>query len=164
MQNPLPFNSIEELGEAFPSALVVMLYDEAIANLEIAVEAIEKGEIEARFEATARVADIISQLYLALDLEQGGEIAENLGGIYNFILTQLPRVNFHDDVDMARQAIGLLQPVRDSWFELDERIRGEVIDAETAETAANAANADDTNGDLADAVIAQAVRTAKLSM
>ena len=148
MQKPLPFNSIEELGEAFPSALVVMLYDEAI----------EKGDIEARFIATAKVADIISQLYLALDLEQGGEIAENLGGIYNFILTQLPRVNFHDDVEMARQAIGLLRPVRDSWFELDERIRGEVLDAETA------ANADDANGDLADAVIAQVARRAKLSM
>ena len=158
MQKSLPFNSIEELGKAFPSALVVMLYDEAIANLEIAVEAIEKGDIEARFEATARVADIVSQLYLALDMEQGGEIAEHLGGIYNFILTQLPRVNFHDDVDMARQAIGLLRPVRDSWFELDERIRGEVVDAETG------ANADDTNGDLADAVIAQAGRRAKLSM
>ena len=158
MQNPLPFNSIEELGEAFPSALVVMLYDEAIANLENAVEAIEKGDIEARFEATAKVADIVSQLYLALDLEQGGEIAENLGGIYNFILTQLPRVNFHDDADMARQAIGLLRPVRESWFELDERIRSEVVDAETV------ANADDTNGDLADAVVAQAVRTAKFSM
>ena len=137
MQTQSPSKSIEELGEAFPSTLIVILYDEAIANLEAAIDAIEKGDIEARFEATAKVADIVSQLYLALDLDQGGEIAENLGNIYNFILTQLQRVNFNDDVDMARQAIGLLEPIRESWQELDARIRGEVVDAEISTYAGN---------------------------
>lgn len=133
MSDLLAFESIEELGEAFPSSLVVMLYDEAISNMTLAIDAIGRGDIEARFDATARTAEIISQLYLALDTDQGGEIADNLCGIYNYVLTQLPQVNFDNDPALAEQIILLLQPIRDSWFELDERIRCEVVDAEIAE-------------------------------
>jgi len=107
-----------------------MLYDEAIAALIAAIDAIGRGDIEARFNATNRTSEVIAELYLGLDMAQGGEIAEGLGGIYNFILTQLPRINFENDPDIAEQAIKLLRPVRQSWFELDERIHAEVETAE----------------------------------
>jgi len=123
-------NEIDEIGKAFPCQLVVVLYDQAIASLTAAMDAIERGDIEGRFNATMEATDVISQLYLALDMEQGGEIAETLGSLYNYILTQLPRVNFDNKPDVAEQAIQLLRPVRDSWFELDERIRAEVEHAE----------------------------------
>lgn len=121
---------IEEVGKAFPSHLIIMLYDEAIAGLTAAIAAIGEGNIEARCAATERAADVISQLYLALDMDEGGAIAQSLSGIYNYILTQLPRVNFENDPDIAEQAIKLLRPVRESWFTLDERIRAEVETAE----------------------------------
>lgn len=124
---------LEEVGKSFPSRLVVMLYDEAIASLAAAIDAIGRGNIEDRFNATTRATDVVSGLYLSLDMEQGGEIADNLGNIYNFILTQLPMVNFENNPDIAEQAINLLRPMRDSWFELDERIRSEVETAEGLE-------------------------------
>lgn len=123
-------NEIDEIGKAFPCQLVVLLYDQAIDSLIAVIDAIGRGDIEARFKASENVTNVISQLYLALDMEQGGEIAESLGGLYNYILTQLPKVNFENDPDIAEQAIKLLRPVRDSWFELDERIRAEVENAE----------------------------------
>ena len=130
MYSNTPFDDIEEVGKAFPSRLIVMLYDEAIAALVAAIDAIGRGDIEGRFNATNRTSEVISELYLSLDMEQGGSIAEGLGGIYNFILTQLPRINFDNDPDIAEQAIKLLRPVRQSWFELDERIHAEVETAE----------------------------------
>ena len=139
MYDAMPIETLEKVGEAFPSRLIVMLYDEAIDSLIAAIDAIGKGDIEARFNATARTAEVISQLYLALDMEEGGEIAANLGGIYGFILTQLPQINFDNDPDTAEQAIKLLRPIRDSWFELDERIRAEVADAEAQGYAIEAA-------------------------
>ncbi len=143
---------IEEVGKAFPTSLNVALYDEAIASLIAAIEAIGKGDIESRCFATERASEVVAQLYLALDMENGGEIAESLSGIYNFILTQLPRINFENDPDIAEQAIKLLRPVRESWFELDERIRSEV---ETAEGLGE---------DVAAAVIANDALTAKDSV
>jgi flagellar protein FliS len=63
-------------------------------------------------------------------MENGGAIAENLGGVYNYVLTQLPTINFRNDASVAGQIMGLLRPIRDSWFELDERIQAAVADSE----------------------------------
>lgn len=133
MYSELTLADIENLNEDYPCRLIVMLYDEAIAALRAAMVAIEGGHIEARCHATARVTEIVSQLYLSLDMEQGGEIAENLGQIYNLVIRQMAQINFTNDAALAEQAIGLLTPLRDSWFGLDERIRGCVEIAENEE-------------------------------
>jgi flagellar secretion chaperone FliS len=135
----MSIDKIEEISEAYPSQLIVLLYDEAIASLDAAVDAIGRGEIEARFNATKRAADVVAELYVSLDMDLGGEIAVSLGAIYSHILTQLPQINFGNDVTVAEQLIGLLRPIRDSWFELDERIRCNVEDAEAMDTAELAA-------------------------
>jgi len=135
----MTIDKIEEISEAYPSQLIVLLYDEVIASLNAAIDAIDRGEIEARFNATRHAADVVAELYVSLDMELGDEIAGSLGAIYGHILTQLPQINFGNDAAVAEQLIGLLQPIRDSWFELDERIRCNVEDAEALETAELAA-------------------------
>lgn len=135
----LPVENIEEIGEAFPSRLIVILYDEAINSLVAAMDAISLGDIEARFNATTRTAEIISELYVSLDMENGGEIAETLAALYGHIIAQMPILNFTNDVMIADQLINLLRPIRESWNELDERIRSNVEDAEALETAEIAA-------------------------
>ena len=137
----LPVENIEEIGEAYPSHLIVILYDEAINSLVAAMDAISRGDFEARFNATTRTADVISELYVSLDMELGGEIAETLASLYSHIITQLPQINFTNDVMIAEQLINLLRPIRDSWSELDDRIRCNVQDAEALETAEIAASA-----------------------
>ena len=131
MNQPMTMETLEELGRAFPSRLVVMLYDDAIASLEAAEAAIARGDIEGRFNATTRTADVIGQLYLSLDMQNGGAIAENLAGVYNYVLTRLPAVNFRNDAAVAREIVRLLRPIRESWFELDERIHAAVADSES---------------------------------
>ncbi len=101
--------------------LVVRLYDKAIADLDGAAAAAERGDIVARFQATAAAAEIIAQLQLALDHDIGGEIADNLDRLYGFILTQLPLVNLDNDAALARRLGDLLRPLRQSWIELDQQ-------------------------------------------
>lgn len=136
----LPVENIEEIGEAFPSRLIVILYDEAINSLLAAMDAISLGDIEARFNATTRTVEVISELYASLDMENGGEIAETLAALYGHIIAQMPMLNFTNDVMIADQLIKLLSPIRDAWNELDERIRCNVEDAEALETAQLAAS------------------------
>lgn len=135
----LPDDNIKEIGEAFPSRLIVILYDEAINCIVAAMDAISRGDIEARFNATKRATEVISELYVSLDMENGGEIAETLASIYGHVIAQMPMLNFTNDVMIADQLINLLRPIRDSWNELDERIRCNVEDAEALETAELAA-------------------------
>ena len=102
------------------STMVVELYDEAIGALRAAMEAIHRDDIEARCNNVSAATEIIGTLYLCLDFEKGGEIAENLGRIYSFLITRMARINFYNDLDTAQDAIDLLMPLRNSWFELDE--------------------------------------------
>jgi flagellar protein FliS len=101
--------------------LVVKLYDLAIESFEAAAAAAERNDIVARFQATSDAADVIAQLQMALDHSLGGEIAQNLDQLYGFILTQLPMVNLDNDAALARQLGDLLQPLRQSWIELDRQ-------------------------------------------
>ena len=130
MYSEVTLADIENVNDDYPCQLIVMLYDEAIAGLRATIAAIESGDIEARCNASARVTEVISQLYLSLDMEQGGEIAENLGRIYNLIIVEMTQVNFSNDATLAAQMLNLLLPLRNSWFGLDERIRGSIEIAE----------------------------------
>jgi len=139
MYSNVTLADIENINEDYPCRLIVMLYDEAIAGLRAAIDAIESGDIEARCKATEQVTEIVSQLYLSLDMEHGGEIAENLGRIYNLIIVQMTQVNFTNDAALVAQMMNLLTPLRDSWFGLDERIRGSIEMAENESGATTAA-------------------------
>lgn len=141
MYSEMTLSDIETINDDYPCQLIVMLYDEAIAALRAATDAIHDGDIEARCNATSRVTEIVSHLYLSLDMEQGGEIAENLGQIYNLIIFQMPQVNLNNDDALVAQMIDLLLPLRESWVDLDERIRGWVQFAEAEDRRAMTAGA-----------------------
>ncbi len=141
MNQTLSIATIERILEASPSRLVVMLYDEALKNLETAIAAIERGDIETRCHAVNRTIEIVYHLYLTLDLEQGGEIAQKLSAVYRFVLARLPRANVANDAEPAREAIRLLTPMRASWHELDERIEASVGASEVTMVSSMAAPA-----------------------
>jgi flagellar protein FliS len=109
----------DELFEADPGRMVVMLYDETLEALRTAIDAIERGDIEERFNATTVATEVLVALFQCLDMEKGGAIAGNLASLYTFILKDLLWVNVNNDPEPARQAIRLLTPLRDAWSELD---------------------------------------------
>jgi len=113
---------LEDMLAATPSRMVVMLYDEAIGALRTSVMAIASGDIECRCNCVTAVLEIVGHLYLCLDEKQGGDVARNLGSIYGHIISRLPMVNLYNDAEVAEEAIGLLEMLRDSWIELDARI------------------------------------------
>ena len=115
----------EELQDASGAKLVVTFYDEAIAALEDAIEAIEAGDIQRRYNSVVVATGLIAELAYALDEENGGDIAHNLGRLYVFILTHLPQVNIDNDPAPARNAVQLLTPLRDAWAELDANLQAE---------------------------------------
>lgn len=117
-----------EVARARPTRLVVMLYDEAITGLVAAINAIRDNEIEERCNRINVVTELVATLHLSLDMEKGGDLAEQLGSIYRFILGQLIRINISSDAEKAAQIIDVLKPLRDAWDEVDRRVeKGEDI-------------------------------------
>jgi len=120
--NIIRHHDLETMMDAEPARLVVMLYDEAISALRTASMAATAGDIETRCNGVTAASEIVGYLYLTLDPELGGEIAANLGALYAHILSQLPRVNMHNDAETAEHVIAILEPLRDSWNELANSI------------------------------------------
>lgn len=121
---------IAQLAAEFPSRLVVMLYDDMLENLDVIVGAIEAEDIEARYVASERIAEVLYQLCIALDLRNGGVIAANLASLYKHGIQQMTEINFSNDPSIAVALQNVLEPLRVSWAELDERIQSDVNEAE----------------------------------
>ena len=108
----------QQVMSASPAKLVAMLYERAITLLYDAVGAIEAGDIERRWVANSKATEIVVELWQALDMEAGGEIAENLNRLYGFMMMHLTMVDTENSAEAARDVIRLLEPLRRSWHEL----------------------------------------------
>lgn len=114
----------QQLAGASPARRVAMLYDRAIGALRDAVQAIEAGDIQRRWNANRQAGEIIEALWVTLDMERGGEIAANLDRLYGFMLNHLMGVDLRNDPKPAQDVIDLLEPLRRSWHELAAREDG----------------------------------------
>lgn len=102
-------------AETDPLRQIVMLYDGAMRFLNLAALDIEKKEIAAKAEHTARALDIITYLQAILDFERGGEVARTLDALYSNVAATILRASAALDPREMRRAAELLAPVRDAW-------------------------------------------------
>ncbi len=107
------------------SHLVVMLHDGAIGLLRQADESRGRGDPEGYFRAVGLVVDIIASLRMALDVQNGGEIAEDLDRLYGFMIARLQRAGFLGDGEAMTSVLRLLEPLYHSWQELDHELATE---------------------------------------
>lgn len=110
-----------EISDASPVRAVAILYDRAIEALNQAIRGIEKRDVNHRWKNNRKATDILISLNNCLDHDKGGEIAVNLARLYDFMIMRLMRVDVNNDVQAARDVIGLLEPLRKSWHELADR-------------------------------------------
>jgi flagellar protein FliS len=95
--------------------LVVMLYEGAIRFLRQAILDIERSDYAAKGKHIGKAQDILYELNAVLDMEQGGQIAQNLRGLYNFMHRHLTEANQRKDPQMIREVIGILDELNQSW-------------------------------------------------
>jgi len=115
---------LQQIVTASPARRVAMLFDKAIGCLNDAIRAIESGDVEARWRANKRAMEIVDCLWSTLDMEKGGEIAANLDKLYRFLLVRMPDIDLHNNAQTAREAIGILDPLRRSWHAVADRANG----------------------------------------
>jgi flagellar secretion chaperone FliS len=100
---------------AAPGELVLMLYRGAVRFLSTAIEAIDANNIAEAHEKLVRTQDIISNLLETLDVERGGDVAKNLGALYDYMLRRLLEANVRKDAKPAGEVLGLLRELLPAW-------------------------------------------------
>ena len=109
---------LQEIMTAPPAERILKLYEGARHFLLKAIDAIEQGDVSARYNANQRAANIIVHLRDILELEKGGEIAENLNRLYGFCLDRLVDTDLKNDAQAPKDVIDVLAPMEASWREL----------------------------------------------
>jgi flagellar protein FliS len=95
--------------------LIVLLYDGAIKFMKLAIQEIEAGNWAAKGLYLSRAQDIIQELNGVLDMERGGEVAQNLRRLYLYINQRLFQANAKKDPQIIREVIALMEDLNQSW-------------------------------------------------
>jgi len=114
---------------ATPHQLTKMLFSGALRSLAIAETAMKKKQFQIKGEQLARAINIIEGLDDSLDLEQGGELAENLRGLYIYMVQRLYKSSFDNDPVIVREITDLLREISTAWdnIPLEDRDKTSVM-------------------------------------
>lgn len=114
-----------QIDTASPEQILIMLYDGAIRFTRQALEAMESGDHKTKMEKISRALAIVAEFSNTLDRELGGEMADNLDALYQFMIRELTSANLQNDAEKLRVVTGLLSDLRETWMQAIEISREE---------------------------------------
>jgi len=106
--------------------LIIMLYNEAVRQLDQALELIgsnksgkkDPSKIEKIGKAVVKTQEIVSELMVSLDFEQGGDIATNLFSLYTWFNRELMEANINQDARRLSKVREHIDTLRTAWQEV----------------------------------------------
>jgi flagellar protein FliS len=110
-----------QIGTANQGKLIVMLYDGAIKFVNIAINAVDEKKYDIVCNNLLRAQRIIDELTFTLDFNKGGEIAQNLMKIYQYMNNRLVEGNVKKDPEILREVVRYLESLRNAWNEIATR-------------------------------------------
>ena len=108
---------------ASPHKLISMLLDGALNSLAKAKGAIERNSIEERTAHLNKASEIVVGLKGSLDLEQGGEVAANLDGLYDYMIRSIMEANRGNDGEKVQEVMSLMLEIKQGWSEMPNDIQ-----------------------------------------
>ena len=111
-----------EIDTANPHRLILMLFDGALLAIASASRHMQHGEIPEKGAAISQAITIIGDgLYASLDAQAGGELAEKLGALYDYMCTRLLYANIHNSRAALDEVSGLLGEIKGAWVEIGDK-------------------------------------------
>jgi flagellar secretion chaperone FliS len=109
------------VAAADPHQLVVMLMDGALERIAGARGAMQNQATAQKTRLIHKAVEIVHELHASLNMEQGGDIARNLGDLYEFMGRQMLRANVENRVELLDEAATLLREIRSAWIQIPVR-------------------------------------------
>ena len=103
------------VASADPHKLILILFDGALSALAAARGNLERGSLAAKGEEISKAMAAIAGLKASLDLEKGGEIAENLAALYEYMLQKLLFANLNHEPKFLEEVGRLLTELKGAW-------------------------------------------------
>jgi flagellar protein FliS len=106
--------------------LIIELYNGAVKQLDDGLELMElnskstknPGRIEKISKAILKTQEIVTELMVSLDFDQGGIIAKNLFSLYTWFNKELLAANISQDAQRISAVRNMLNDLRSAWIEI----------------------------------------------
>ena len=103
--------------------LIQLLFTETERSLTAAEFFLDQGDVRSMRVSLTKTCRILGGLQGSLDLEKGGEVAENLSDLYRFCIKELFKANSKSDQAAITRVKNILSPIFQAWAEMPESIR-----------------------------------------
>jgi len=100
---------------ASPHRLIQMLMEGALEKMHIARGLMEEGRLGPKAEHITWAISIIDGLRISLDTDVGGEIAQNLEDLYDYMVRRLVEANLKNDAAIIDEVSDLLKQIKEAW-------------------------------------------------
>lgn len=112
--------------------LIVLVYERVFDHLKLARNALEVGDYG--IEPFTKAHDLIQQGLLAcLDYENGGDVAQSLGAVYEWALREILNARLTKSPEKIQDVLDVLAPLYEAWLALAPKER--VVNLTSAQSA-----------------------------
>lgn len=109
--------------DASPHRLVQMLMEGMLEKVALAKGNMANNNIASKGENISKAIAIIGGLQSSLNIEAGGEIAENLDNLYDYMSNRLVVANLHNDEAILDEVVSLMVEIKIGWDSIPEAFK-----------------------------------------
>ncbi|MFT4925427.1 MAG: flagellar protein FliS [Phenylobacterium sp.] len=103
------------LAGANPYTIIQMLMQGALERLAKGKGCIERNDLEGKAEHLSKASSIIFALADSLDYEVGGEVANNLGGLYEYMNVRITDASVEKSTEPLVEVMKLMLEIKSGW-------------------------------------------------
>lgn len=107
-----------DVSTASPHRLIQMLFEGAIEKITKAKLFMKEGKVAEKGQYISWAISILDGLKMSLDVKTGGEVAQNLEALYDYMETQLVKANAENDEKYLDEVTSLIKSVKSAWDEI----------------------------------------------
>lgn len=105
--------------QASPHQLIDAMMQTTLDRLSAARGHMERGEVGAKNEQMTKALGLIEGLQINLDREKGGDLANNLNDLYDYMSRRLLEANFADSLPKLDEVTGLMKELHSAWTQIN---------------------------------------------
>ncbi len=118
------------VNTASKEQILLMLYQAAIKNCKKAQESIDEKDIAKKGEYIGKLQDIILELQNSLNFEVGGDVAQELASLYDYMMYASTQANIKIDKKPLEGVLNVLTTLYDGWASAVRALKNQNAGAE----------------------------------
>jgi len=110
------------VADASPTRLVQVMFEHILSHLATARGCMLRvannrplNDVLAKVTAISKANALLAQLNATLDMERGGQVAQNLRALYEYMMNRLTLANATNDTVLVAEVAGLVEKIKSGW-------------------------------------------------